>query len=141
MLRERAQLQAYDVNDGGRFGMQEKALAALLQYPNGMGPFGFSTANGMQQHNVYLQAFMVYGWVGGMSYILLLLSTVWIGLRTALMNAPWQPYLVTAVAAFIGEMAEGFVIDTDHWRHFFLLLGIIWGLATATLNQARKPAI
>ena len=45
--------------------------------------------------------------------------------------------LTTAVAAFIGEMAEGFVIDTDHWRHFYLLLGIIWGLAAVTQRQAR----
>jgi len=29
------------------------------------------------------------------------------------------------------------VIDTDHWRHFFLLLGMIWGLAAATFRQAR----
>jgi len=50
---------------------------------------------------------------------------------------PWQPYLITAVAAFAGEMAEGVVIDTDHWRHFYLLLGMVWGLAAATLRQAR----
>ena len=72
-----------------------------------------------------------------MAYVLLLLSTMMVGLRTALVRTPWQPYLITAVAAFIGEMAEGFVIDTDHWRHFFLLLGMIWGLAAATLRQAR----
>jgi hypothetical protein len=34
-------------------------------------------------------------------------------------------------------MLEGFVIDTDHWRHFFLLLGMIWGLAAATFNYGR----
>jgi hypothetical protein len=50
---------------------------------------------------------------------------------------PWQPYMITAVAVFIGEVAEGFVIDTDHWRHFFLLLGIIWGLAAATSREMR----
>ena len=55
------------------------------------------------------------------------------------MRTPWQPYLIAAVAAFVGEVAEGFVIDTDHWRHFFLLLGMIWGLASATFTQARQP--
>jgi hypothetical protein len=54
---------------------------------------------------------------------------------------PWQPYLITAVAAFAGEMAEGVVIDTDHWRHFFLLLGMIWGLAAATLRQTRARPV
>jgi hypothetical protein len=37
-------------------------------------------------------------------------------------------------------VAEGFVIDTDHWRHFFLLLGLIWGLAAATIKLLREAA-
>jgi hypothetical protein len=61
-----------------------------------------------------------------------------VGVRTALVRTPWQPYLITALAAFIGIMAEGFVIDTDHWRHFFLLLGIIWSLAAATAKELRS---
>ena len=91
----------------------------------------------LQQHNVYLQAFLVYGWAGGMAYITLLAATLWTALRTVFVRTPWQPYLICAFAAFIGEMVEGFVIDTDHWRHFFLLLGMIWGLAAATLNYGR----
>ena len=64
-----------------------------------------------------------------------------IGLRTALVRTPWQPYLITAVAAFVGEMAEGFVIDTDHWRHFYLLLGMVWGLAAVTVRQQRGATL
>jgi hypothetical protein len=139
MFKERAQLlQSYDVGSGGRFRLQELAVGAVLQYPNGMGPFGFAQVNGTQQHNVYLQAFMVYGWTGGITYILLLITTLLVGLRTALTRAPWQPYVITALAAFVGEIAEGFIIDTDHWRHFFLLLGIIWGLAAATDRYRRE---
>ena len=73
----------------------------------------------------------------GHGLLLLLLSTLWIGLRTLLLRTPWQPYLITAYATFVGEVVEGFVIDTDHWRHFYLLLGMIWGLAAATLRQTR----
>ena len=139
MFNERAHLiNSYDVGAGGRFRLQELAVGAVLSYPDGMGPFGFATAQGLQQHNVYLQAFLVYGWVGGVSYIMLLLSTCYVGLRAAFVRTPWQPYLITGVAAFIGEMAEGFVIDTDHWRHFFLLLGIIWGAAAATYRHMRR---
>jgi hypothetical protein len=138
MFKERAHLiQYYDVGQGGRFRLQELALNSVLQFPNGMGPFEFARVHGLQQHNVYLQAFLVYGWIGAMAYILLLLTTVMVGLRTALVRTPWQPYLITALAVFIGEMAEGFVIDTDHWRHFFLMLGMVWGLAAATLRYVR----
>lgn len=138
MFKERAHLlQSYDVGSGGRFTLQELAVGSVLESPNGMGPFGFSSLNGTQQHNVYLQAFLVYGWVGGMAYVLLVLGTLFVGLRTSLVRAPWQPYAITAFATFVGEVAEGFIIDTDHWRHFFLLLGIIWGLAAATFNRTQ----
>jgi len=139
MFNERAHLiNSYDVGAGGRFRLQELAVGAVLSYPDGMGPFGFATAQGLQQHNVYLQAFLVYGWIGGVSYIMLLLSTCYVALRAAFVRTPWQPYLITGLAAFVGEIAEGFIVDTDHWRHFFLLLGIIWGAAAATYRLRRQ---
>jgi O-antigen ligase/polysaccharide polymerase Wzy-like membrane protein len=142
MFEERARLiQSYDVGQGGRFLLQELALTAVLNFPYGMGPFEFARVHGLQQHNMYLQAFLVYGWLGATAYLLLLLSTLVVGLRNALVITPWQPYLITAVATFAGEMAEGVVIDTDHWRHFYLLLGMIWGLAAATLRQVRARPI
>jgi hypothetical protein len=131
-------IQPYDVGTGGRFRLQELALAALLKYPNGMGPFQFSVVHGLQQHNVYLQAFMVYGWIGGMTYIVLLGATFLVALRSVLVPTPWQPYMICTFAAFLGEVLEGFVIDTDHWRHFFLLLGLIWGLGAATAKHRRR---
>ncbi len=74
-----------------------------------------------------------------MAYLLLLISTVWVGFRTALVRTPWQGYQIAALGAFVGEMAEGFIIDTDHWRHFFLILGIVRGLAAATRTAQRAP--
>lgn len=140
MFLERAQLvQSYDVGQGGRFRLQELALSEVLRFPNGMGPFEFARTHDLQQHNVYLQAFLVYGWVGAMAYIVLLVSTLMVGLRAAFARTPWQLYVIAALATFVGEVAEGFVIDTDHWRHFFLILGMIWGLAAATDRNRRGP--
>jgi hypothetical protein len=58
-----------------------------------------------------------------------------VGLRGLFLRTPFQPYLITATAAFSGEIAEGFLIDTDHWRHFFLLIGIVWGAAAASFKS------
>lgn len=139
MFQQRAQVvQYYDVGEGGRFRLQELAFGALLDYPNGMGPFEFARVHGVQQHNVYLQAFMVYGWVGGLTYIIMLITTLLLGLRTVFITTPWQPYLITALAAFAGEVFEGAVIDSDHWRHFYLLLGMVWALSVATTNAVRN---
>jgi hypothetical protein len=130
-------INPYDVGQGGRFYLQELALGVLLDAPNGMGPFEFAREYGLQQHNVYLQAFLVYGWFGGLAYILLLLVTLIVGLRSAFIQTPWQIATITAFATFVGEVGEGMVIDTDHWRHFFLLLGMVWGLAAATRAHMR----
>jgi len=138
MFQNRAQIfQSYDIGgQGSRFQLQELALVDVLTFPIGMGPFEFARVHGLQQqHNVYLQSFIVYGWFGGMAYVLLLLATLFVGFRAAIVRSPWQPYIVVAFATFVGEVVEGFVIDTDHWRHFFLMLGMIWGLAAATSNH------
>ena len=76
-----------------------------------------------------------------MTYLTLLAATIWTALRSVFVRTPWQPYLICAFATFIGEVIEGFVIDTDHWRHFFLLLGMIWGLAAAAFNHVRSRPV
>jgi hypothetical protein len=81
---------------------------------------------------------MVYGWIGGVSYILLLVATFAVALRTLLIATPWQPYLIATFATLVGMALEGLIIDTDHWRHFFLMLGMIWGLAAATYKFLRQ---
>jgi O-antigen ligase len=139
MFMERAQLiQSYDVGTGGRFRLQELAMTSVLNFPNGMGPFEFARVHGLQQHNVYLQAFLVYGWAGGLSYVLLLLTTLWVGFRNALVRTPWQGYATAAFGALLGVVLEGFIIDTDHWRSFYLVLGVVWGLAAATKAARHK---
>lgn len=138
MLLERAQLiQSYDVGQGGRFELQELAIGVLAKYPFGVGPFEFSRLYGLQQHNVYLQAFLVYGWAGGVTYITMIAVTLFVGLRYALVRTPWQFYLIAAYAAFVGIAFESFIIDSDHWRHFYLILGMVWGLSAATIKLMR----
>ena len=138
MFQERAKIaQEYDVGSGGRFTLQELAIGELLAYPFGLGPFEFARLHGLQQHNVYLQGFLVYGWLGGFAYVTMVLMTLLLGFRNCFATTPWQAYAIAAFAAFVGLFVEGFVIDTDHWRHFFLLLGIVWGLSAATFTYRR----
>ena len=33
------------------------------------------------------------------------------------------------VAHAVQTILQGFQIDSDHWRHLYMLLGLIWGLA------------
>jgi hypothetical protein len=142
MFKERAQLvQSYDSGSStGRFNLQAVAVEEVLDNPLGMGPYGFQEKYGLQQHNVYLQVLLVNGWAGGAAYIALVIMTLVIGLRTSLIRTPWQPYLIASYGAFVGEAAESAIIDSDHWRHFFLLLGLVWGLPAASLREMQAHA-
>jgi len=44
---------------------------------------------------------------------------------------PWQRAYLAIFAAFLGTVGESFIIDTDHWRHFWLMLGAMWGMFAA----------
>jgi hypothetical protein len=47
---------------------------------------------------------------------------------------------IPVMATFTMVVAESAIIDSDHWRHFFLLIGLIWGLSTAIANEQRLSA-
>jgi O-antigen ligase len=140
-------LQEYDAGPGGRFGRQMEGITGILESPLGIGPLQFAKRFAHDPHNVYLNAFASYGWAGGIAYLMLVLTTLYVGFRSVLVRTVWQPYLVAGLAAYTGATLEGIVIDTDHWRHYFLLLGLVWGLSIATRRagagqrpQSRLPA-
>ncbi len=132
LLSERATLdQSYDMGQLGRFGRHILGFQLVLDMPWGLGPFQFAKIFPEDPHNVYLNAFMTGGWLSGITYLLLVLMTLWAGLKGALRATPWRPVLLAAWATFIAVAAEGAIIDTDHWRHFWLLAGVLWGGAIA----------
>ncbi len=141
VFKQRASLiQEYDAGDSGRFTQQQNSIPVLLERPNGLGPYQFHKYYGQDPHEVYLNAFASYGWIGGFSYAILVLFTLWAGYANVLKRTPWQPYFIATLATYTGVALEGFVIDTDHWRHYYLLMGIVWGLVIATLNAERAAA-
>ncbi len=116
----------------------KKSVAELIERPNGYGPLQFRNHFTNDPHQVYLNAFASYGWLGGFSYLALVLITLAIGLRTVFVDTPWQPYFIPVMATYTGVALEGLIIDTDHWRHYYLLLGLVWGFSIATMNFKRR---
>jgi len=130
VFEERASLdQSYDEGPEGRFGGQAKARALILEHPFGIGTHTFrDTYHPEEAHNVYLTQFLNAGWLGGILYIVSVASTLAAGLYAIRRRNALQGPLIVATASFAGAAFEGFVIDTDHWRHFYLLMALIWGL-------------
>jgi hypothetical protein len=126
----------YDSGEFGRFSNQLNAIPMLLERPLGFGPLQFHTVFGLDPHNVYLNAFSSYGWLGGITYFLLILSTLIIGFKGLLIRTPWQSTSIALFCTFLGTAMQGIQIDTDHWRHFYWILGMTWGLYAASAAHA-----
>ena len=127
-------VQDYDGGETGRFGNQLLSLPLLVVEPFGFGPLNFRNVLYQDPHNVFINAFASYGWLGGFSYLLLTIYTLVLGAKSLLRPAPWQPLAIAAYCVFLTTTLQGIQIDTDHWRHYYWLLGIVWGLHAATLQ-------
>ena len=128
MLTARAQLvQDYDGARLGRFARYVIGFQLAMEQPLGIGPLVFGQIYGEDTHNIWLKTLMDYGWLGFASWAIMVFWTIAAGFRLLFRNRPWQPFVLCAYVVFLGHVALGSVIDTDHWRHFYLLLGLIWG--------------
>ena len=141
LFTTRAQLvQDYDGARLGRFARYGIGFLLATEKPFGIGALVFGQIYGEDTHNIWLKTLMDYGWLGFASYLTLIVWTVAAGFRILLRNRPWQPYLLSAYVVFLGHIALGTVIDTDHWRHFYLLLGLIWGSIALEARHQRALA-
>jgi O-antigen ligase len=142
LFEERASLdQSYDEGPEGRFGGQAKARALILDHPFGIGTHTFrDTYHPEEAHNVYLSQFLNAGWLGGLCYAISVFGTLGMGLYAIRRRTALQGPIIVATASFAGLVFEGFVIDTDHWRHFFIAMALIWGLVDADAPPRTRKA-
>jgi hypothetical protein len=128
LLTSRTSLaQDYDSGHLGRFDRHKLGFLAAMSQPLGIGPMVFSTIYPEDEHNIWLKSLTSYGWLGFVAYVGLVWTSVWYGFRYLLRDRPWQPYLMVAWITLCGHELIGNVIDTDHWRHHFMLFGVVWG--------------
>ena len=138
LFKERASLdQSYDSGQTGRFGRHVLGLLLALDRPWGIGPLQFAKFFPEDPHNSYLNAFMSGGWLSGACYVTLVVLTLFTGFRYAFVPTPWRTTYIAVYAAFVGIAGESLIIDTDHWRHYFLVLGVLWGLIAASRQYQR----
>jgi hypothetical protein len=136
MFQQRASFdQSYDEGRFGRFGRHILGAQMALDLPFGIGPLQFHRFFPEDTHNSYLNAFMSGGWISGLCYPVMVVLTVVLGFRHVFVRVPWQRTYLAIFSAFLGTVGEGFIIDTDHWRHFWLMLGAMWGMFAAAQNH------
>ena len=143
LFAERASLtQSYDVDpELGRFESQQRAFQAVLENPLGIGPAQWAIINGLDTHNVYLHVLVAGGFLSGFAFAGFLVLTLHRGWRAIRRQEPETGLLIVVFAAFAGHIGEAAIIDIVTWRHFFLLMGLLWGAILAIEYRGRTAPL
>jgi O-antigen ligase len=140
LFEVRAASQNYDEGETGRFGRQGYAFELARDNPLGIGPNEFYQMRIMEApHNTYVTVLHVYGWGGGLVFLLLMGITIWRGVSYLARPSPNRLLLIPLISVFIPLCIEAAIIDLDHWRHFFLVIGLIWGVTAAYDRVPKEP--
>lgn len=128
LFEARAKLtQEYDTGEFGRFARYGLGFIIAMENPLGIGPLEFGPIYGEDTHNIWLKALLDYSWLGFAAYLTLIVLTLALGFRILFRERPWQTLFTCAYIVLFGHVLLGSIIDTDHWRHFYMILGIVWG--------------
>lgn len=132
MFEQRAKItQNYDTARLGRFNRYAIGFGMVLERPLGLGPLEFEKYFPEDEHNTYLKGYTTYGWLGGTTYIVLVFWTLAALFRTLFRQNSWTPFAQCIFAALLVHFCFSAIIDIDHWRHFYMLYGLAWGLIAA----------
>ncbi len=138
-LAERAQRQSYDVQ---RFTAQRTGIEFGERYPVGIGPGQFDVLAPVSTHSTFIRTFAEQGVLGLVVWVAFVIATLTIAGRNAVLGR--NSYGVGSAALFgswLGLTASSFFVDTLHWRHLWLVAGLIWVGALARTDQgtAARP--
>ena len=140
-LEERAQYQTYDTD---RFGAQRSGVELAAEHPIGVGPGQFELLAPISAHSTYVRALAEEGVVGLVLLSALMLATLGAASRNVLRGRSTCGLSSTALlAAWCGLLVNSVFVDTLHWRHLWILAGLIWAgsmLPAALPAQASSSA-
>lgn len=139
-LWDRVRMHEYDAK---RFGTQSLAIDSIGVTPLGFGPGQSDLTLGYSPHNLFLRVAAENGLFAILFFLLFLAITCWTCLRGMWRRGPYQDVYACCFAILLGVLTNSLVIDTLHWRHFFLFLAIPTGLWQHEFwaSRAARPVV
>ncbi len=138
-LDERARFQSYDA---ARFSGQRLGLGVAEQYPLGIGPGQYEAFASISAHSTYVRTIAEEGFVGFVALVLLLLATLhWAAQNVVRGRNPYGIGSAALLGAWAGLLANSFFIDTIHWRHLWLIAGLIWAGQSVAAWRLAVPSL
>jgi O-antigen ligase len=124
----------------GRFERHAAGFNMMLDHPLGIGAMEFGKIFKEDEHNIWLKALTTYGWLGFAAFLTLVIWTLAAAFPLLFRKSPIQATAQIAYVVFVCHIIMALVIDIDHWRHVFLLFGILWGAIAATPRRLASMA-
>jgi O-antigen ligase len=138
LFQQRASIeQSYDVGHLGRFQRYGIGFNMMLDHPLGIGAIEFGRHFGEDEHDIWLKTLTTYGWLGFLAYLTLVVWTLIAAFPLVFRTGRMQATIQIAYVVFLGHIVIATVIDVDHWRHLYLLFGVLWGAIAADKAAAQ----
>lgn len=132
--------QWYDIY--GRVMAWKAGIELFKSYPLGIGPGQFEDYSLDYQksmggwmlrltpsaHNLYLRVLTENGILGFLIFILALIIPIVLGIKKTYLSSKSTEDIVWILGSLVGILVQSFVIDTLHWRHFWILFGFLFAL-------------
>lgn len=130
-------MQSYDTK---RFQVHDEALESARQQQLGIGPGQSELAFAYATHSTYLRVLTENGVAGALAFYALLLASLGRALHMArkAKGKRWRALGAVLFACMGGLLANSVVIDSIHWRHLWLVLGMAW---VAHPNALPRPVV
>lgn len=127
--------EPYDLGRMGRYSRYLMAIPLILDHPFGLGMLQIDKIFPEPIHNVFISSFVNYGWLAGVAWLLLTLLSVRIAAQNQYgTKSPTAVWLSFSLAA---QLPCALLQQVEHWRHMWMLMGLLWGLNI--MNFVRRP--
>lgn len=138
MFEIRFGMQSYD---DLRFRIQAQAASVALEYPLGLGPGMTEKTFTVAAHSTYVRSLVEHGFLGLFSIVALVIVSILRSVWMAVYGVAQQDRLRFALVAgaLCGMAVESGVIDTIHWRHYFVFLALAWAPAPRLRSENGRP--
>ena len=130
--------KAYDLGEDGRYGRYLQVLPMIIQDPIGLGVLQLEKFFPEPIHNIWLSSFVNYGWGGGIAWLTLAIGSVVVSVRNY--RQTQNQAVLVLLWSLIGIVMCASLHEGEHWRHMWLLFGVIWGVNISNPGFAPSPA-
>lgn len=130
--------EPYDSAPEGRYARYVLVLPMILQNPLGIGALQLLKIFPEPIHDIWLSSFVNYGWLSGVTWIVLAVSSVVLSILNY--RRTRDDIAIAMLVSLIGVVWCATLHEGEHWRHMWLYYGVVWGFCTANFKPGKSAA-